>query len=80
MITFGHFYNGRKRVKHILHLSHKLSCYIQVIYRMGAPEIVITDQGREFVNALSSNLYDITKTEHSITSAYHPQVTRQCYI
>ena len=47
---------------------------------MGAPEIVITDQGREFVNALSSNLYDITKTELRITSAYHLQVTCQCYI
>lgn len=44
--------------------------------RMGTPEVLITDQGREFVNGLSSNLYDITKTEHRITSAYHPQVRK----
>ena len=41
--------------------------------RMGCPEILITDQGREFVNVPSSELYAITNTEHRITSAYHPQ-------
>jgi len=41
--------------------------------RMGCPEVLITDQGREFVNALSTQLYAITHTEHRITSAYHPQ-------
>ena len=41
--------------------------------RMGCPEVLITDQGREFVNSLSNELYLITKTEHRITSAYHPQ-------
>ena len=40
---------------------------------MGCPEVLITDQGREFVNSLSSQLYSITHTEHRITSAYHPQ-------
>ena len=42
--------------------------------RMGCPETLITDQGREFVNQLSEALYSITQTEHRITSAYHPQV------
>ena len=42
--------------------------------RYGCPEVLITDQGREFVNAMSSELYAMTKTEHRITSAYHPQV------
>ena len=42
--------------------------------RYGCPEVLITDQGREFVNEISSQLYAITKTEHRITSAYHPQV------
>ena len=41
--------------------------------RMGCPEILITDQGREFVNSLSAQLYEQTNTEHRITSAYHPQ-------
>ena len=35
---------------------------------------MITDQGREFVNELMKELYLITKTQHRITSAYHPRV------
>ena len=42
---------------------------------MGCPEILSTDQGREFVNELSSELYTLTNTENRITSAYHPQVS-----
>ncbi len=42
--------------------------------RFGCPHILITDQVREFINRLSSELYSITKTHHQITSAYHPQV------
>ena len=45
--------------------------------RYGCPNIVIMDQGREFVNDVSAQLYAFTQTEHRITSAYHPQV--QCY-
>lgn len=48
--------------------------YPQVICRFGCPEVLITDQGREFVNHLSSKLYNMTNTDHRITSAYHPQV------
>ena len=44
---------------------------------MGCPETLITDQGREFVNELSSELYQITNNDHRITSAYHPQV---CFV
>ena len=42
--------------------------------RFGCPEILITDQGREFVKELSSELYSLSGTQHRITSAYHPQV------
>ena len=38
--------------------------FLQVICRFGSPETLITDQGREFVNELSAELYSITKTEH----------------
>ncbi len=31
--------------------------------RMGCPEVIITDQGREF-NSLSAQLYQITNTQH----------------
>ena len=44
--------------------------------RYGCPETLITDQGREFVNELSDQLYQLTRTEHRITSAYHPQVSK----
>ena len=35
--------------------------------------MVISDQGREFVNQVSNFLFTMTKTEHRISSAYHPQ-------
>ena len=42
---------------------------------MGAPRFLsLIRVYREFVNEISSQLYAITKTEHRITSAYHPQV------
>ena len=47
---------------------------LKVMCRFGSPETLITDQGREFVNELSAELYSITKTERRITNAYHPQV------
>ncbi|KAL5479399.1 hypothetical protein EMCRGX_G022919 [Ephydatia muelleri] len=46
---------------------------MSVTCRFGAPEIVIPNQGREFVNEITRQLYLITKTEHRLSSAYHPQ-------
>ena len=63
--------------------KHNILCFVQVICRFGSPETLITDQGREFVNELSAELYAITNTDdHRITSAYHPQViiTIQCIV
>ena len=40
----------------------------QVMCPFGCPHILITDQGREFINRLSSELYSITKTHHLITN------------
>ena len=34
---------------------------------------MISDQDREFVNKVYSCLFSITKTDHRISSAYHPQ-------
>ena len=45
--------------------------YIQC--RFGCAKVMISDQGREFVNNLNSELMQFTGTEHHITSAYHPQ-------
>ena len=33
----------------------------------------MSDQGREFVNQVSSHLFKLTGTQHNISSAYHPQ-------
>ena len=34
---------------------------------------MISDQGREFVNSVKAELFELTCTEHRVTSAYHPQ-------
>ena len=47
---------------------------LQIMCRLGCPKTLITDQGREFVNQLTSHLFAKTNTEHRITCAYHPQV------
>ena len=36
----------------------------------------INDQGREFVNGISTELYKLTGVEQRITSAYHPPIQR----
>lgn len=47
-------------------------------YRFGCAETVISDQGREFVNNLSQQLFKLTGTKHNVTSAYHPQSNGLC--
>ena len=48
---------------------------IMVIHarRFGFCEVLISDQGREFVNQVNTELFRFTGTEHRVTSAYHPQ-------
>lgn len=41
--------------------------------RHGFCPCVISDQGREFCNQVSDKLFELTDTEHRVTSAYHPQ-------
>ncbi|XP_068224267.1 uncharacterized protein [Palaemon carinicauda] len=43
------------------------------ICRHGCVNIQVNDQGREFVNQVSSALHDMTGTKQHVTSAYHPQ-------
>lgn len=47
--------------------------YDDVICRYGCPDIQISDQGREFTNKLSQELFKLTGTTHRVTSPYHPQ-------
>ena len=35
--------------------------------------MIISDQGREFVNKVKAELLQLSGTEHRVTSAYHPQ-------
>lgn len=41
--------------------------------RHGCCEVLISDQGREFVNSVKTSLFKLTGTQHHIASAYHPQ-------
>lgn len=41
--------------------------------RHGFCPYVISDQGREFCNQITDCLFELTGTEHRVTSAYHPQ-------
>ena len=52
--------------------------YKELICRWGCSEYHITDQGREFVNAINTNLLDMCGTKHRITSAFHPQANGLC--
>lgn len=47
--------------------------YDDIICRHGCPEIQISDQGREFINKLSDELFRLTGTQQRVTSPYHPQ-------
>ena len=39
-------------------------------------QVIISDQDREFVNAVQAEVYKLTDTEHCMSSAYHPQTNR----
>jgi len=41
--------------------------------RYGCTEIVISDQGREFINQINEQLFKKFQTQHRISTAYHPQ-------
>ena len=45
----------------------------ELMCRHGCVEIQINHQGREFVNAVSTNLHELTGVEQRVTSAYRPQ-------
>ena len=41
--------------------------------RWGSPDVIITDQGHEFCNAINDELMERAHCKHRITSSYHPQ-------
>ena len=42
-------------------------------FRFGCTKVIISDQGREFVNKINKTLFKKLKTKHRICTAYHPQ-------
>ena len=46
----------------------------QLFMRMGLPQVVTTDQGREFNNHLNKEMMTALNINHRLTTAYHPQV------
>ena len=51
---------------------------MRMICRHGCIKIQINDQGREFVNEVSSTLHKMTGVNQRVTSAYHPQANGLC--
>ena len=49
------------------------SFLLEIFCRHGWPKIVLSDQGREFVNQINSCLFERTGVQHCVSSAYHPQ-------
>ena len=47
--------------------------YEDIICRWGLPDVIITDQGCEFCNAINDELMERAHCKHRITSSYHPQ-------
>lgn len=47
------------------------------ICRYGVPQQIHSDQGKEFCNNLSKELFEMLQINHTTTSPYHPQCNAQ---
>lgn len=57
-----------------LHLFTTLCLsFMQLFLLMGIPAVMTTDQGKEFRNAVNSQLMSVFGIDHRLTTAYHPQ-------
>ncbi|GFS71567.1 retrovirus-related Pol polyprotein from transposon 17.6 [Trichonephila clavipes] len=45
----------------------------EIVFRHGAPRVIITDRGAVFRSRLVSSLVDLCNIDHRFTTAYHPQ-------
>lgn len=54
--------------------------FIHWILRYGIPMEIFTDQGKEFCNKLSDELYELLNVKHNTTTAYHPQCNAQAEV
>ena len=70
--------NLHKELQNSFSKPYALSLYITLMLnltfkRFGCANILISDQGREFVNSINDELENLLVTEHRMTSVYHPQ-------
>lgn len=50
-----------------------MSVFIKFVCAHGVPNILITDQGREFCNEINDAFCEQMGIEHRVATAYHPQ-------
>ncbi|XDV11184.1 hypothetical protein PO909_000192 [Leuciscus waleckii] len=48
-------------------------CLLKFVHQFEAPKRVLTDQGKEFVNKLNSNICKVLNIKRSLCAPYHPQ-------
>ena len=44
-----------------------------IFTRYGCPDIIISDRGTEFCNAVSDTIFTYMRIEHRVSAPYHPQ-------
>ena len=47
--------------------------FLYICIRFGCCEVIILDQGKEFVNKVKDQLLYLTQAHHKVSSAYHSQ-------
>ena len=65
-----------RELNHILCIQVYIHFYIslQLFMRMGLPQVIISDNGREFNNDLDKKISDLLGIKRRLTTPYHPQV------
>ncbi|MGH0187510.1 UNVERIFIED_CONTAM: hypothetical protein FKN15_027719 [Acipenser sinensis] len=47
-------------------------CIVKSFYPFGAPKMILTDQGREFINQVNKGVCELLNIKRSLCSPYHP--------
>ena len=64
-VSVSHFPDNKISLSYILKLSP--------LFHVPSDDKVISDQGHKFVNGVNKHLFALTKTQHRVSTAYHPQ-------